>query len=130
MDVVTFPIHPSDRDRLPLAPPSVPFWIVEKHQAQAFRNHGQSVRRLKERQGCSWHELLAILTDRREEDLPKMSVSAAMIEVVALVQKADRTWMDNWRSICAQRESSRLRTPMTTVPVPIPLPVPEEAIQG
>ncbi|CAE6900390.1 hypothetical protein [Paraburkholderia domus] len=115
MDDRTFPIHPSDRRDLPLAPQSIPYWIVEQHEAQAKRNHYQTVQRLKERQGCSWRELLAILTDRSFWDVPKMSDSAAMIEVVSIVQKADPTWMDNWRRICAEREPRKHR-----VPTPLP----------
>lgn len=111
MDDRTFPIHPADRRDLPLAPPSIPFWIVERHEAQAHSNHGQTVHRLKDRQGCGWRELLAILTDRTFWDVPVMSDSAAMVEVVSIVQKADPTWMDNWRRICAEREAAKHRRP-------------------
>ena len=109
MEQNTFPIHPNDRKALPLAPQSIPFWIVEQHEAQAKRNHCQTVQRLKERQGCSWRELLAILTNRRFQDVPVMSNSAAMIEVVSIVGKADPEWMEGWRRFCAERESSRRR---------------------
>lgn len=111
MDDRTFPIHPSDRRDLPLAPQSIPYWIVEQHEAQAKRNHYQTVQRLKERQGCSWRELLAILTDRRYQDVPLMSNSAAMVEVVSLVGRADPEWMENWRSVCAERANKRSPTP-------------------
>ncbi|MFM0405277.1 hypothetical protein [Paraburkholderia dipogonis] len=110
MDDRTFPIHPRDRRDLPLAPQSIPYWIVEQHEAQARRNHYQTVQRLKERQGCSWRELLAILTDRRYQDVPAMSNSAAMVEVVSLVGKADPEWMENWRSVCAERANKRSPT--------------------
>jgi hypothetical protein len=110
MDDRTFPIHPSDRRALPLAPPSIPFWIVEQHEAQAKRNHYQTVQRLKERQGCSWRELLAILTDRRYQDVPNMSNSAAMVEVVSIVGKADPEWIESWRSVCAARANKRSPT--------------------
>jgi hypothetical protein len=46
MDDRTFPIHSSDRKTLPLAPQSIPFWIVEQHAAQAQSNHAQTVQRL------------------------------------------------------------------------------------
>lgn len=105
MDDRTFPIHPSDRTDLPLAPPSIPYWIVEQHEKQALRNHSQTVQRLKERHGCGWRELLAILTDRSFLDVPIMSDSDAMVQVVSIVQKADPTWMCNWRRICADREA-------------------------
>ncbi|MDQ7981891.1 hypothetical protein QYH69_32225 [Paraburkholderia sp. SARCC-3016] len=109
MEQDTFPIHPSDRTDLPFAPPSIPFWIVEQHEAQAQRNHYQSVQRLKERKGCSWRELLAILTDRRFQDVPEMSNSAAMVEVVSIVAKADPEWMEKWRAVCAERASKMNR---------------------
>lgn len=111
MDTRTFPIHPSDREALPLAPPSIPFWIVERHERQARSNHRQTVQWLKERQGCSWRELLAILTDRAFHDVPVMSDSAAMVEVVSLVGKADPAWKENWSRFCAERSSLRAPTP-------------------
>jgi len=104
-----FPIHPNDRKALPLAPPSIPYWIVEQHEAQAKRNHSQTIQRLKERQGCSWRELLAILTNRSYRDVPIMSNSAAMVEVVSIVGKADPEWKESWSRFCAERESSRRR---------------------
>lgn len=110
MDDGTFPIHPSDRRDLPLAPPSIPLWIVERHELQARRNHGQSVLRLKDRKGCGWRELLAILTDRSFWDVPVMSDSAAMVEVVSLVGRADHQWMENWRAVCAARANKRSPT--------------------
>lgn len=110
MDDRTFPIHPRDRRSLPLAPQSIPYWIVEKHAAQAKLNHYQTVQRLKERQGCSWRELLAILTDRPFEGVPKMSDSAAMVEVVSIVGKADPAWKENWSAACAARANKRSPT--------------------
>ncbi|MFM0226139.1 hypothetical protein [Paraburkholderia dipogonis] len=107
MDDRTFPIHSSDRRELPLAPQSIPYWIVEQHEAQAKRNHYQTVQRLKERHGCSWLELLAILTDRPYQDVQAMSHSAAMVEVVSIVGKADPEWMEKWRSVCAERANKR-----------------------
>lgn len=111
MDNRTFPIHSCDRRGLPLAPQSIPYWIVEQHERQALRNHSQTVQRLKERQGCSWRELLAILTDRSFHDVPVMSDSAAMVEVVSIVGKADPAWKENWSRFCAERSSQRAPTP-------------------
>jgi len=110
MEQNTFPIHPSDRRSLPLAPPSIPFWIVAQHEARARSNHGQSVQRLKDRQGCGWRELLAILTNQQFWDVPLMSDSAAMVEVVSIVAKLDPEWMERWRGFCAEREAARLRS--------------------
>jgi hypothetical protein len=114
MEQNTFPVHPDDRRALPLAPPSIPYWIVDQHAAQAKANHYQTVARLKERQGCGWHELLAILTDCRFQDVPEMSRSAAMVEVVSIVAKADPAWMENWREFCAKREAARRRAAAQT----------------
>lgn len=110
MDNRTFTIHSSDRRALPLAPQSIPFWIVEAHERQARSNHDQSVQRLDDRGGCGWRELLAILTDRSFWDVPVMSDSAAMVEVVSLVGKADPEWMENWRSVSAERANKRSPT--------------------
>jgi hypothetical protein len=111
MEQGTFPIHPSDRKALPLAPPSIPYWIVDQHEAQAKRNHYQTVQRLKERQGCTWRELLAILRDLPNKELPDMSANSAMVEVVSIVGRADPAWMEIWRAVCTQRASKRAPSP-------------------
>ena len=102
-----FPIHPTDRRDLPLVPQSIPYWIVARPEPPAPRNHYQTVQRLKERQGCSWRELLAILTDRRYQDVPVMSNSSAMVEVVSIVGRADPVWKENWSTVCAERANKR-----------------------
>lgn len=43
----------------------VPWMLVTPHEAQAQRNHGQSLDRLAERGGLSAAELVAVLEDRR-----------------------------------------------------------------
>jgi hypothetical protein len=47
---------------------SVPWSIVSPHEAQALRNHGQSLDRLNERGGVSIRELWAILNGRNGYD--------------------------------------------------------------
>jgi hypothetical protein len=42
----------------------IPFAMIEPHEAQAQRNHYQSLNRLAERDGLSASEALAILEDR------------------------------------------------------------------
>lgn len=45
-------------------PRSVPWDIVEPHEEQAQKNHGQTLQRLAERGGLSPAELVALLQDR------------------------------------------------------------------
>ena len=58
----TFPILNHKRDNFPLA--SVPWEFVAPHEAQARRNHDQTLRRLAERGGLSAKEMLAVVTGR------------------------------------------------------------------
>lgn len=44
---------------------TVPIALVLEHERQAQDNHGQTVKRLKERGGLSWCELAAVLGDRK-----------------------------------------------------------------
>lgn len=43
----------------------VPWDFVASHEAQALKNHGQTLERLAERGGLSWGELLDVLESRR-----------------------------------------------------------------
>lgn len=43
---------------------TVPWDMVAPHEAQALRNHGQTLERLAERGGLDWSELLRVLEDR------------------------------------------------------------------
>jgi len=58
----TFPVLNYKRDNFPLA--SVPWEFVAPHEAQARRNHDQTLRRLAERGGLSAKEMLAVVTGR------------------------------------------------------------------
>lgn len=58
----TFPVLNHKRDNFPLA--SVPWEFVAPHEAQARRNHDQTLRRLAERGGLSAKEMLAVVTGR------------------------------------------------------------------
>ncbi len=106
MDKPTFPIHPSSTRDLPRAPQSVPFWVVKVHEAQALRNHGQTVARLAERCGLGWDELLAVLTDRPWK---RMRENEAMVECVAMIRKVDPEWYESWRQFCAARAANEIR---------------------
>lgn len=52
----------------------IPWDILSPHEAQAERNHGgQTLERLAERGGLGWKESLAVLMDKKFDDIPKMS---------------------------------------------------------
>lgn len=44
--------------------PAVPWDVIEPHEAQALKNHDQTLQRLNERGGLSVREALSILSDR------------------------------------------------------------------
>lgn len=67
---------------------TVPLAVVEEHAAQAYRNHSQTVARLKERGGLSWCELCAVLEDRPYEQLPVDTAHEVAMNVVL-------NWMAN-----------------------------------
>jgi len=56
----TFPVLNHKRDNFPLA--SVPWEFIAPHEAQARRNHAQTLQRLAERGGLSAKEMLAVVT--------------------------------------------------------------------
>lgn len=56
----TFPVLNHKRDNFPLA--SVPWEFIAPHEAQAQRNHAQTLKRLAERGGLSAKEMLAVVT--------------------------------------------------------------------
>jgi len=49
----------------------LPWAMIAPHEAQAQRNHGQTLKRLAERGGLAVCEALAVLEDRRWERMPK-----------------------------------------------------------
>ncbi len=55
----SFPIHPSDARRLPMK--TVPYAFLRPHEAQALKNHSQSLERLKERGGLGLEEMYWII---------------------------------------------------------------------
>ena len=54
-------LSPDLRDK---CPPSVDFLTVEPYEAQAQRNHGQTLQRLSERGGLAPDELVAVMEGR------------------------------------------------------------------
>lgn len=67
---------------LPAAPRSIPWSLVAAHEAQALRNHYQTVERLAQRGGLSPAELVAVLEDR---PWTSMAESAAIERLTDLV---------------------------------------------
>ena len=56
---------PRDQYSGPLELPQTVSWeLISKHEVQAMRNHGQTLRRLAERGGLCPSELVAVLEDR------------------------------------------------------------------
>ncbi len=43
---------------------SIPWEVIAPHEAQAHKNHGQSLERLAARGGLSYREMLAVLRDQ------------------------------------------------------------------
>jgi len=58
-----FPVHMGGRP--PEAPESVPWRLLAPHEAQALKNHGQTLERLAERGGLCLSEIVAVLEDRK-----------------------------------------------------------------
>lgn len=68
----TFPILDSCvrrcREQHFQSPLVVSFDLVKRHEAQAKKNHYQTVERLAERGGLSWFELLMVMSDKGPTD--------------------------------------------------------------
>lgn len=47
----------------------IPYNIIAPHEAQAMKNHGQSLQRLSERGGLSWGEIWAVINDKSWKEL-------------------------------------------------------------
>lgn len=54
----------------------VPWDFVAAHERQAQSNHYQTVKRLAERGGLSWRELLAVVEDRKWSSVPTAEARA------------------------------------------------------
>lgn len=47
----------------------IPYNIIAPHEAQAMRNHSQTLQRLAERGGLGWTEILAVLNDKTWKEM-------------------------------------------------------------
>jgi hypothetical protein len=63
---------------------TIPWSVIRPHEAQAQRNHAQSLEVLAKRGGLSWSEALAVLEDR---PWSPMGVDDAKPAVMAIVQE-------------------------------------------
>lgn len=90
--------------RFPNAPGHILWSVIEHHEAQAQRNHSQTLERLAERGGLDPLEALAVMTNERAYDLEKRNMSDDEI--------TERLW-------AAIHEQTRLAAPPAT-PAPRP----------
>lgn len=47
----------------------IPYNIIAPHEAQAIKNHRQTLQRLAERGGLGWTEILAVLMDKTWKEM-------------------------------------------------------------
>jgi hypothetical protein len=61
---------------------AVPWEMIEQHEAQAKKNHGQTVQCLAARGGLSACEALAVIEDRPFRGIPEARSHARLLEAV------------------------------------------------
>lgn len=64
----------------------IPWRVIAPHEAQAQRNHGQSLQRLAERGGLCWSETWGVLTGVGWSRLPRNQEAQCKAEVLAIVR--------------------------------------------
>lgn len=62
----------------------IPYAVIEPHEEQALKNHGQTFQRLAERGGLCYSEALAVLKDRDRTDVEQ---SIAKHRVYVIIQE-------------------------------------------
>ncbi len=55
----------------------IPYNIIAPHEAQAMKNHGQTLQRLAERGGLCWSEIFAVLANKTWMELGWASLSSS-----------------------------------------------------
>lgn len=60
----------------------IPFSVIEGHEAQAMRNHGQTLKRLAERGGLDYVETLAVLEDRHYTKMENKTAKAKVLQII------------------------------------------------
>jgi hypothetical protein len=63
-------------------PISVPLRLLAPHEAQAARNHSQTLRRLAQRGGLHPVEILAVISDKDYRHFEHMTTAAAIQEIM------------------------------------------------
>lgn len=67
--------------------PTIPRAAIAPHEAQAQRNHGQSLKRLAERGGLCWSEAWGVMKGVSWGDLPRGREEQCRAEVLAMCQE-------------------------------------------
>lgn len=67
----------------------IPFEVIEPHESQALKNHGQTLERLAERGGLSYDEALLVLTDKQISS-PVVEQDTAKAKVLQIVEDYKR----------------------------------------
>lgn len=62
---------------------SIPYEMIEPHEAQAKRNHDQTLQRLAARGGLSPSEACAVLLDRRFQMMPEQEAIDQLKQMIA-----------------------------------------------
>jgi hypothetical protein len=65
----------------------IPWRVIAPHEAQARRNHGQSLGRLAERGGLNWTEAWGVLNGVGWSRLPKRQEAQCKAAVLAICAK-------------------------------------------
>lgn len=67
---------------LSYCPLQIPYAVLQLHDKQAIKNHGQSVKRLNERGGMCPQEIVAVLLDKDYEPMDKQKAIDLMIDLL------------------------------------------------
>lgn len=60
----------------------IPWSLIEPHEAQAFRNHGQYLAKLADRGGLTADEAVAVLEDREWRRMPRAESNARLLDLM------------------------------------------------
>jgi len=99
-----FPVLGSSRyGSAPGAPTSVPWDLLTPHEAQAERNHYQSLRELAERGGLSPAEMVAVLEDRPWRNMDLTAAITRLRELVDAFEDRRQEAPTSTAHICAAK---------------------------
>lgn len=68
---------------------TVPWAFLAPHERQAFSNHSQTLKRLNERGGLCWSEMLAVLEDRAWEPIKEELAQDLVLVMMAAWRNAN-----------------------------------------